>query len=258
MNTEDPTCPGQAGSAFRPSCSATRLRPANSIRSDRARGHALAAVNPALPPELTDRALSYAVAVEFEPSQADALTALVPALPKESLSPYLPPELLDRAISVAAAMRNPTARSVVLKAIGPHLDERRARTAFKIAKAIRREPAMRAGAMAAVVPRLTGRDLDDGLASTVAAGLALDQLGPRAHVLAALVPCPTGGARHSVLEQAVQASLNLLHGGRWLGLATFMHAAGISCSQRPGDLIAGLEPAGEATAVRLLGAARQS
>ena len=43
-----------------------------------------------------------------------------------------------------------------------------------------------------------------------------------------------------------------------LGLATFMHAAGISCSQRLGDLIAGLEPAGEAAAVRLLGASRQS
>ena len=42
-----------------------------------------------------------------------------------------------------------------------------------------------------------------------------------------------------------------------LGLATFMNAAGISCSQRPGDLLAGLEPAGEAAAVRLLGAARR-
>jgi integrase len=42
-----------------------------------------------------------------------------------------------------------------------------------------------------------------------------------------------------------------------LGLATFMRAAGISCSQRLGDLIAGLEPAGEAEAVRLLGAARR-
>jgi hypothetical protein len=38
-----------------------------------------------------------------------------------------------------------------------------------------------------------------------------------------------------------------------LGLATFMHAAGISCSQRLGDLVAGLAPAGEADAVRLLG-----
>jgi integrase len=41
-----------------------------------------------------------------------------------------------------------------------------------------------------------------------------------------------------------------------LGLATFMAAAGISCSQRLGDLVAGIEPAGEEQAVRLLGAAR--
>jgi integrase len=42
-----------------------------------------------------------------------------------------------------------------------------------------------------------------------------------------------------------------------LGLATFMAAAGISCSQRLGDLAAGLEPAGEADAVRLLGGGRR-
>jgi hypothetical protein len=40
-----------------------------------------------------------------------------------------------------------------------------------------------------------------------------------------------------------------------LGLATFMHAAGISCSQRLGDLVAVLEPASEEQAVRLLGGA---
>jgi hypothetical protein len=45
--------------------------------------------------------------------------------------------------------------------------------------------------------------------------------------------------------------------GELLGLATFMHAAGISCSQRLGDLVAGLEPGGEEQAVRLLGAARR-
>ena len=42
-----------------------------------------------------------------------------------------------------------------------------------------------------------------------------------------------------------------------LGLATFMHAAGITCSQRLGDLVAGLEPASEAGAVTLLGATRR-
>jgi integrase len=41
-----------------------------------------------------------------------------------------------------------------------------------------------------------------------------------------------------------------------LGLATFMRAAGITCSQRLGDLLAGLEPAGEQDAVRLPGASR--
>jgi hypothetical protein len=40
-----------------------------------------------------------------------------------------------------------------------------------------------------------------------------------------------------------------------LGLATFMHAAGITCSQRLGDIIAGLPPGGEAAAVALLGGA---
>jgi integrase len=44
--------------------------------------------------------------------------------------------------------------------------------------------------------------------------------------------------------------------GELLGLATFMHAAGISCSQRLGDLAAGLEPGSEEQAVALLGAAR--
>ena len=39
-----------------------------------------------------------------------------------------------------------------------------------------------------------------------------------------------------------------------IGLATFMHAAGISCCQRLGDIIAGLQPGTEADAVALLGA----
>jgi hypothetical protein len=38
-----------------------------------------------------------------------------------------------------------------------------------------------------------------------------------------------------------------------IGLAAFMHAAGITCSQRPGDIIAGLPPGTEAEAVALLG-----
>ncbi|MGH2749864.1 MAG: hypothetical protein ACRDK3_03175 [Actinomycetota bacterium] len=41
-----------------------------------------------------------------------------------------------------------------------------------------------------------------------------------------------------------------------LGLATFMAAAGIRCSQRLGDIIATLEVGDEAGAVELLGGAR--
>jgi integrase len=38
-----------------------------------------------------------------------------------------------------------------------------------------------------------------------------------------------------------------------IGLATFMHAAGISCCQQLGDIIAGLDPGSEADAITLLG-----
>jgi integrase len=43
---------------------------------------------------------------------------------------------------------------------------------------------------------------------------------------------------------------------RLTGLATFMHAAGITCSQRLGDIIAGLRPGDEAEAVALPGGQR--
>ena len=89
-----------------------------------------------------------------------------------------------------------------------------------------------------------------------------------------LVLCGTDPGRRNLTNPLVNAldgggGLPRLDTGRlratWLrdcaellGLATFMHAAGITCSQRLGDLLAGLEPAGEAAAVRLLGASRQS
>jgi hypothetical protein len=41
-----------------------------------------------------------------------------------------------------------------------------------------------------------------------------------------------------------------------LGLPAFLHAAGITCSQRLGDIIAGLDPGGEEQAVALLGGHR--
>ncbi len=71
-----------------------------------------------------------------------------------------------------------------------------------------------------------------------------------------LVSALDGGAGLPRLDTSRLRATWLRDCAEQLGLATFMHAAGISCSQRLGDLVAGLEPAGEAAAVRLLGAAR--
>jgi len=78
-----------------------------------------------------------------------------------------------------------------------------------------------------------------------------------------LVLCGTDPGRRNLTNPLVAA----LDGGGGLprlaevagllGLATFMHAAGISCSQRLSDLTAGLQPTGEADATRLLGGTRR-
>jgi integrase len=72
-----------------------------------------------------------------------------------------------------------------------------------------------------------------------------------------LIRALDGGTRLPRLDTSRLRATWLAEVAGLLGLATFMRAAGISCSQRLGDLVAGLEPAGEADAVRLLGAARR-
>jgi integrase len=72
-----------------------------------------------------------------------------------------------------------------------------------------------------------------------------------------LVTALDGGGGLPRLDTSRLRATWLADCGEMLGLATFMAAAGISCSQRLGDLVAGLEPGGEADAVRLLGAARR-
>jgi hypothetical protein len=72
-----------------------------------------------------------------------------------------------------------------------------------------------------------------------------------------LVAALDGGGGLPRLDTSRLRATWLADCGELLGLATFMAAAGISCSQRLGDLLAGLEPAGEADAVRLLGGARR-
>jgi integrase len=78
----------------------------------------------------------------------------------------------------------------------------------------------------------------------------------RRNITNPLVSALDGGGGLPRLDTSRLRATWLADCGEALGLATFMRAAGISCSQRLGDLLAGLEPAGEAEAVRLLGAAR--
>jgi hypothetical protein len=79
----------------------------------------------------------------------------------------------------------------------------------------------------------------------------------RRNVTNPLITALDGGTGLPRLDTSRLRATWLAEVAQLLGLATFMHAAGITCSQRLGDLVAGLEPAGEAEAVRLLGAARR-
>jgi integrase len=98
------------------------------------------------------------------------------------------------------------------------------------------------------------------LAAARSAGTALICGGAdpgRRNITNPLVTALDGGTGLPRLDTSRLRATWLADAAELLGLATFMHAAGISCSQRLGDLIAGLEPAGEADAVRLLGAVRR-
>ncbi|MBO0775355.1 MAG: hypothetical protein J2P34_03500 [Actinobacteria bacterium] len=79
----------------------------------------------------------------------------------------------------------------------------------------------------------------------------------RRNLTGRLVASLDGGGGLPRLDTSRLRATWLADCGELLGLATFMHAAGISCSQRLGDLVAGLEPGSEEQAVRLLGAARR-
>jgi integrase len=78
----------------------------------------------------------------------------------------------------------------------------------------------------------------------------------RKNVTTPLIRSLSGGTGLPRLEVSRLRMTWLADCARLPGLATFMRAAGITCSQRLGDLLAALDPAGEATAVQLLGARR--
>jgi integrase len=94
-------------------------------------------------------------------------------------------------------------------------------------------------------------------AESAGAGLVCGGADPgRRNLTNQLVRALDGGGGLPRLDTSRLRATWLADCAELLGLATFMAAAGISCSQRLGDLAAGLDPGGEADAVRLLGAAR--
>ncbi len=96
-------------------------------------------------------------------------------------------------------------------------------------------------------------------AASAGTGLICGGADPgRRNITNPLITALDGGTGLPRLDTSRLRATWLAEVAELLGLATFMAAAGISCSQRLGDLIAGLEPAGEAAAVQLLGAPRQS
>ena len=120
--------------------------------------------------------------------------------------------------------------------------------------------AVRGGARPRAVPvlaRYHGRLL--AAAEHAGTGLICGGTDPgRRNITTPLIRSLAGGAGLPRLDTSRLRATWLADVADLLGLATFMHAAGITCSQRLGDLLASLEPAAEADAVRLLGAARPS
>jgi integrase len=97
------------------------------------------------------------------------------------------------------------------------------------------------------------------LAAAAFAGSALITGGSdpaRKNIATPLIRSLAGGTGLPRLDTSRLRATWLTEVAGLLGLATFMHAAGITCSQRLGDLLAALDPADEATAVVLLGATR--
>ena len=76
----------------------------------------------------------------------------------------------------------------------------------------------------------------------------------RQNVTTPLLSATAGGLHQARLETSRLRSSWLRDAASQIGLATFMAAAGMSCSQRLGDIVAGLDGASEQEAVVLLGA----
>jgi integrase len=117
---------------------------------------------------------------------------------------------------------------------------------------------VRAGRAPRVVPVLAGYR-EPLLESAAFAGghLVIGGRDPARHNLAnPLTASLAGGAGLPALDTSRLRATWLADVAQILGLATFMRAAGITCSQRLGDITAALDPGSEEHAVALLGGQR--
>src|SRR5258708_2415829 len=108
-----------------------------------------------------------------------------------------------------------------------------------------------------VLPRSPGRRR----AAPAAAGAGLiagARPPPRRNVPYPLISRLAGGTGLPPLETSRLRSTWLADAAALIGLPAFMRAAGITCSQRLGDIIATLPPGDEAAAITLLGATARS
>jgi integrase len=98
------------------------------------------------------------------------------------------------------------------------------------------------------------------LASAAFAGVRLICGGTdphRGNITNPVVASLTGGAGLPRLDTSRLRATWLADTAQLISLATFLHAAGISCCQRLGDIAAGLDPGSEEQAVALLGGSPQ-
>jgi len=85
-------------------------------------------------------------------------------------------------------------------------------------------------------------------------GLVIGGTDPDRHnITTPLITALAGGTGLPRLDTSRLRATWLADCAELLGLAAFLHAAGITCSQRLGDIIATLQPGDEAAAVTLLG-----
>jgi hypothetical protein len=190
--------------------------------------------------------------------------AVVPLPRERSKQPYSPAEIggfLALADAQPTAERRMRAAGLVCLGAGAGLiraDLRDVRGTDVIARSGGLVVAVQ-GPRARTVPVLS-RYHSRLLAAARSAGTALICGGAdpgRQNITSALITALDGGTGLPRLDTSRLRATWLAEVAGQLGLATFMAAAGISCSQRLGDLVAGLAPGGEAGAVRLLGGARR-